>query len=77
MKIQVEMTAEEFQEFFAWRKDKEQYNRALARRDSKLEDVYDRVLRAMEQDREQLGEVKIIDQKQAAELVEMSIDWFT
>ena len=76
MKIQVEMTAEEFQEFFAWKKDKDCYERELREMDGKFEMLHKKVLWALDEDSKRPGKVKIIDQEQASELVEMSSEWF-
>lgn len=76
MKIQVEMTAEEFQDFMSWRADKDMYERDLQKMDGKLEHLYNKVLLALEPDARRPENVKIIDQDHAAELVDMAKDWF-
>ena len=77
MKIQVEMTAEEFQEFMSWRKDKEMYERDLQEMDGKFERLFNKVLWALETNSDRPGKAKIINQEHAAELVEMASDWFS
>lgn len=76
MKIQVEMTADEFQEFMQWKKDKEIYESELSTADAKIEHINNKILWALAPDEKKPGKVKIIDQEHAAELVEMANDWF-
>ena len=76
MKIQVEMTAEEFQEFLRYRADKGCFDAELQKIDQKFEYLNKKVLWSLELDAKKPGKVKIINQEHAAELVEMASDWF-
>ena len=76
MKIHVEMTAEEFQEFMQWKKDKGIYDTELNTVEGKIEHIYHKVLWALDADAKKPGKVKIIEQEHAAELVDMAHDWF-
>lgn len=76
MKIQVEMTSDEFQEFMCWQKNKECYEEDLIATEQKLEYVNKKVLWALETDKKHPDEVKIISQEHAAELVEMATEYF-
>ena len=77
MEIQVKMTAEEFREFLAWREDKDACDRELRKLDERFEYLHKKVLWALDEDLKRPGKVKIIDQEHAAELVEMSKEWFS
>ena len=77
MKIHVEMTAEEFQEFMQWKKDKGIYDGELNSADAKIEHINNKILWALGPNEKQPGKVKIIDQEHAAELVDMANDWFS
>ena len=76
MKIQVEMTAEEFQEFMQWKKDKGIYDDELNTVDAKIEHINNKILWALAPYEKKSGKIKIIDQEHAAELVDMVNDWF-
>lgn len=76
MKIHVEMTAEEFQEFMRWKKDKGCYDADLNATEGKIEHINNKILWALAPDEKKPGKVKIIDQEHAAELVDMANDWF-
>ena len=76
MKITVEMTADEFQEFMSWKKDKNLYEEEIGTADAKIEHINNKILWALAQDEKRPGKVKIIDQEHAAELVDMANDWF-
>ena len=76
MKIHVEMTADEFQEFMQWKKDKGCYDAELNKADGKIDYIYHKVLWALERDEKKPGKVKIIEQDHAAELVDMAHDYF-
>lgn len=76
MKIVVEMTSEEFQEFLRYQADKGCFDAELQEIDRKFEHLNKKVLWALETDEKKPGQVKIIDQEHAAELVEMANDWF-
>ena len=77
MKINVEMTSDEFQEFLQWQKDKKIFDREVAEVDRKIEHINNKILWALEPDEKKPGKVKIIDQEHAAELVDMATDWFS
>lgn len=77
MKIHVEMTADEFQEFMQWKKDKGIYDAEISTVDAKIEHINNKILWALEQDEKKPGKVKIINQEHAAELVDMATDWFS
>ena len=77
MKVHVEMTAEEFQEFLQWKKEKGIYDSELNTVEGKIEYIYKKVLRALDVDAKKPGEVKIIEQEHATELVDMAHDWFS
>ena len=77
MKIHVEMTADEFQEFMQWKKDKKIYDDELNQVDGKIEHINNKILWALAPDEKKPGKVKIIDQEHAAELVDMATDWFS
>lgn len=77
MKIHVEMTAEEFQEFMQWKKDKGCYDADLVKVEGKIEHINNKILLALGQDEKKPEKVKIIDQEHAAELVDMARDWFS
>lgn len=76
MKIHVEMTAEEFQEFMQWKKDKGIYDAELNTVDGKIDHINHKILLALAPNEKQPRKVKIIDQEHAAELVDMANDWF-
>lgn len=77
MIIHVDMTAEEFQEFMQWKKEKGIYDAEMNTVDSKMEYINNKILLALELNEKKPRKVKIIDQEHAAELVEMAIDWFS
>ena len=76
MKIHVEMTAEEFQEFMQWKKDKGIYDAELNDVDDKIEYINKKILWALERDEKKPGKVKIIDQEHAVELVDGAHEYF-
>lgn len=76
MKVHVEMTSEEFQEFMQWQKDKGIYDAELNQVDNKMEHINNKILWALEADDKTPGKVKIINQEHAAELVEMAHEYF-
>lgn len=75
MDVTVTMTAEEFLEFMAWKKDQEQYARDMAARSGKWEIVAKKATWAIEEDPKRPGKVKIVDQEHAAELLEMAREY--
>ena len=76
MKIQVEMTTDEFQEFLSWQKNKECYEEDLIATEQKIEYINKKILWTLEAEKKHPGEVKIISQEHAAELVEMATEYF-
>ena len=76
MKIRVEMTADEFQEFMSWQKNKECYEEDLIATEQKLEYVNKKIIWALEPDQMHPDNIKIISQEHAAELVEMATEYF-
>lgn len=75
MDVTVSMTAEEFLEFMAWKKDRGHYSEEMAARDEKWEMLAKKATWAMEEDTKRPGKVKIIDQEHAAELLEMAREY--
>ena len=77
MKIVVEMSSEEFQEFMRWRSDKDCYEKEQQDADKEIEYICNKILWALEKDEKRPGKVKVIDQDHAAELVDMATDWLS
>ena len=77
MDVTVNMTAEEFQEFMAWKKDRDYYEKELDKETGKRELMAKKTTWAMEEDAKRPGKVKIIDQEHAAELLEMARDYLS
>ena len=75
MAVTVSMTAEEFLEFMAWKKDREQYTKEIAARSGKWEIMAKKVTWAIEEDPKRPGKAKIVDQEHAAELLEMAREY--
>ena len=75
MDVTVSMAAEEFLDFMAWKKDREQYAKEMAARSSKWEIMAKKATWAMEEDPKRPGKVKIVDQEHAAELLEMAREY--
>lgn len=75
MDVTVNMTAEEFLEFMAWKKDRNHYNAEMAARSSKWEITVKKVTWAIEEDPKRPGKIKIVDQEHAAELLEMAREY--
>ena len=75
MDITVKMTAEEFEEFRAWMKDRDCYKVDLASTVRKWETFVNKVCWALGEDPKRPGKVKIIDQEHAEELLEMVKDF--
>ena len=76
MKIVVEMTSEEFQEFLAWQKDKKEYDRELEKVGKDYELMAKQVLWAVEPDPKKPGKYKIIDQDHMADLFDAATEMF-
>lgn len=75
MEITANMTAEEFLEFVAWRKEQDYYKSRLDKELSKREMLAKKTCWAIDADPKKPGKVKIIDQEHAAELLEMAKDY--
>lgn len=71
MEITVKMTVEEFQQFVAWQKEQDYYEKEL----NKREILAKKTCWAIDADPKKPGKVKIIDQDHAAELLEMAKDY--
>lgn len=71
MEITVKMTVEEFQQFVAWQKEQDYYEKEL----NKREILAKKTCWAIDADPKKPGKVKIIDQEHAAELLEMAKDY--
>ena len=76
MKIVVEMTAEEFQEFLAYRSDRDHFDKEEDKIWKKYELFAKKVLWTIEPDPKHPGKCKIIDQDHATELHEMANEVF-
>ena len=77
MKIVVEMTSEEFQEFLAWQGDKAKYEKEVKKSRSHVERMAKQVLWAVEEDPKKPGKFKIVDQDHMADLHEEASEFFT
>ena len=79
MEITVKMTVEEFQQFVAWQKEQDYYEKELGKElDKELnkrEILAKKTCWAIDADPKKPGKVKIIDQEHAAELLEMAKDY--
>ena len=75
MEVTVNMTAEEFLEFVAWRKEQDYYKSRLDKELNKREMLAKKTCWAIDADPKKSGKVKIIDQEHAAELLEMAKDY--
>ena len=62
MEVTVNMTAEEFMEFVAWRKEQDYYKSRLDKELNKLETLAKKTCWAIDADPKKPGKVKIIDQ---------------
>ena len=76
MKIVVEMTSEEFQEFMAWQGDKAKYEKKERKVNGQIEHMSKQVLWAVEQDPKKPGKFKIVDQDHMADLYEAASEFF-
>lgn len=77
MEVNVNMSAEEFLEFMAWKKGREQYNNEMAARAEKMELLAKKTCWAIDKDPKRPGKVKIVDQEHAAELLELANDYLS
>ena len=75
MDVTVTMTAEDFLEFMAWKKEQNYYAAKMATKDMKVEALAKKVRWAIGEDQKRPGKAKIIDQEHAAELLEMANDF--
>lgn len=76
MKIVVEMTSDEFQDFLAWQNDRNTYERELDDQYKKFEPMARKILLSIGQDPKKPNKVKIIDQEHAVELFEIASELF-
>lgn len=77
MDVTVTMTAEEFLEFMAWRKDKNHYRSEMDTWSRKWEVLANKACWAIEADPKRPSKVKIVDQEHAAELLELANDYLS
>lgn len=77
MDVTVNMTAEEFQEFMEWRRDRNNYTATMAEWNRQWEKMAERAGKALAEDTERPGTMKIIDQESAEELLEMARDYLS
>ena len=75
MDVTVSMTAEEFLEFMAWRKDHDHHKTEVATINGRLEYLAKKICWAIAEDTKRPGKVKIIDQDHAAELLELANEY--
>lgn len=75
MEITVKMTVEEFQQFVAWQKEQDYYEKELDKELDKRQILAKKTCWAIDADPKKPGKVKIIDQDHAAELLEMAKDY--
>ena len=75
VEVTVNMTAEEFLEFVAWRKEQDYYKSRLDKELNEREILAKKTCWAIDTDPKKPGKVKIIDQEHAAELLEMAKDY--
>lgn len=76
MKIVVEMTSDEFQDFLAWQKDRNIYEQEIDERYKRFEPMARKILLSIGQDPKKPNKVKIIDQEHAVELFEIASELF-
>lgn len=72
MTVTVTMTPEDFQEFMAWKKDRELYDAEVSKIKKKWLLLANKATWALEEDPKCPGKIKITDQEHAAELLEMA-----
>lgn len=77
MDVTVNMTAEEFQEFMEWRRDRNNYTATIAEWNRQWEKMAEKAGKALAEDTERPGTMKIIDQESAEELLEMARDYLS
>lgn len=76
MQITVDMTAEEFMEYMAWRSEKDVYEKKVDKDRKKIELLNKKILWAVDEDPKKPGKCKIIDHEHAAELVDKAKEFF-
>lgn len=72
MKINVEMTSDEFKEFLNWKQDKLCYEKEADKIQSNYEFLAQKAVWAVEPDAKKPGKYRIADQDHAGELVDMA-----
>lgn len=77
MDVTVNMTAEEFQEFMEWRRDRNNYTATMEEWNRQWEKMAEKARKALAEDTERPGTMKIIDQESAEELLEMARDYLS
>lgn len=75
MDVTVNMTAEEFLDFMAWKKDHTHHKAEMAAKNTELEFMAKKVCWAIVADTKRPGKVKIADQDHAAELLELANEY--
>ena len=75
MDVTVNMTAEEFQEFMEWRRDRNNYTAIMEEWNRQREIIPKKVTWAIEEDPKRPGKVKIVDQEHAVELLKMAREY--
>lgn len=75
MDVTVTMTAEEFLEFMDWKKDRSKYQTEMTYWHGKWDMLAEKAGKALAEDTERPGTMKIIDQESAEELLEMAHDY--
>ena len=75
MTVTVSMTAEEFQEFMEWRRDRNNYTAIMEEWNRQWEIIPKKVTWAIEEDPKRPGKVKIVDQEHAVELLKMAREY--
>ena len=74
MKIVVEMTSEEFQEFLKWKKDKRLYAGEIEQANKELNLMAKQVLWAVAPDPKKNGKYKIVDHDHMADLFDAATE---
>ena len=74
MKIVVEMTSEEFQEFLEWKKDKRLYDKEIEQADKELNLMAKQVLWAVAPDPKKHGKYKIVDHDHMEDLFDAATE---
>lgn len=77
MDVTLTMTEREFLDFVQWSQDRNKYNAEKAGLTGKLNRFSQEVLWAIGGDPKYPDQIKIIDQKQAAKLLELAEDYFS